>query len=237
MKEIFLTSSPCIPLIDEPVLNPENGFVELLHRALPEQMRVLTVCSDPDAPERTDFYAGETEKAFAVADMPYGEHIVLDRRNAQDAGQLVAWADLIILSGGHVPTQNTFFQQIHLRELLEGYDGVILGISAGSMNAADCVYSQPEEPGEALDPNYPRFMPGLGLTDINILPHYNMNKDEELDGLRIYEDIAAEDSYGNCFLILPDGSFVHISEDETEICGWGCWLADGNFESFNEECI
>ncbi len=235
MKEIFLTSSPCIPLINEPVLNPQNGFVELLRHALPDHLKVLTVCSDPDAPERTDYYAGEIAKAFAAAGMPFEEHVILDRRNARKVEQLVAWADLIVLSGGHVPTQNAFFKEIFLREHLIVYTGVILGISAGSMNAADRVYAQPERNGEAIDPGYRRFLPGLGLTNLNILPHYNMNKDEMLDGLRIYEDIAVRDSRGKRFLILPDGSFVHIVEDETRICGEGCWLADGEFENFSEE--
>jgi len=31
------------------------------------------------------------------------------------------------------------------------------------MNCADTVYAQPEEPGEAVDPDYQRFIPGLGL--------------------------------------------------------------------------
>lgn len=33
------------------------------------------------------------------------------------------------------------------------------------MNCADTVYAQPEEPGEAVDPDYQRFIPGLGADD------------------------------------------------------------------------
>ena len=40
---------------------------------------------------------------------------------------------------------------------------MIFGISAGSMNSAEEVYAQPELEGESLDPNYVRFIPGLGL--------------------------------------------------------------------------
>ena len=47
--------------------------------------------------------------------------------------------DLIILAGGHVPTQNRYFQEINLKSLLKNYQGVILGISAGTMNSAETV--------------------------------------------------------------------------------------------------
>ena len=36
-------------------------------------------------------------------------------------------ADLIILGGGHTPTQNRFFQRIGLRDLLKGYDDMYIG--------------------------------------------------------------------------------------------------------------
>ena len=72
---------------------------------------------------------------------------MLDSRNADDAAELVAQSGVILLSGGHVPTENAFFASMDLRDLLADFDGVIIGISAGSMNCADTVYAQPEEPG------------------------------------------------------------------------------------------
>jgi dipeptidase E len=116
----------------------------------------------------------------------------------------------MILSGGHVPTQNRFFEKIRLRDLLKSCEGVVLGISAGSMNSADEVYAQPEEEGEAVDPAYRRFLPGLGLTKTNLLPHYQENKDDVLDGRRIYADIACPDSMGRTFYAIPDGSYLLI---------------------------
>lgn len=41
--------------------------------------------------------------------------------------------------------------------MLKDYQGVILGISAGSMNSADVVYAQPEEEGEGIDPEYEKY--------------------------------------------------------------------------------
>lgn len=217
--KLFLTSSPCIPNADRALLNPVNGFVERLRRALVPNPRVLFICSHPDSHDLTDRYAQDMFDAFAEADIPFGQLGVLDGRNAVEAERLIYASDFIILAGGHVPTQNAFFQSIHLSELLEGYDGVIMGISAGSMNAARWVYAQPEMSGEAVDPGYERWLCGLGLTDVNILPHYQMIKDDLLDGMRLFEDITFADSIGHSFYVLVDGSYLYRDEHEETIYG------------------
>ena len=51
--------------------------------------------------------------------------------------------DVIILGGGHVPTQNDFFQKIFLREKIQAFGGIVIGISAGTMNSAELAYAQP----------------------------------------------------------------------------------------------
>ena len=104
--------------------------------------------------------------------------------------------------------------------------GVVLGISAGSMNMAEVVYAQPEEPGES-GPDYQRFLPGLGLTDIQICPHYQKVRDYRVDGLRLFEDITYPDSMGNCFYALPDGSYVYQDENQCLLCGEGYRICDG----------
>ena len=101
--------------------------------------------------------------------------------------------DVIILGGGHVPIQNKFFEKIKLVNKIKHFEGIIIGVSAGSMNSAEIVYAQPEEDGEAIDPNYKRFLKGLNLTKFQIIPHYYSIKDGVLDGFRIIEDISYED--------------------------------------------
>ena len=162
----YLTSSPCVYGAPRAILNPENGFVNSLFSCLPKAPRCLFICSGPDTPYLTDKFAGEMASAFREAGMVFSDFQVLDRRTQHNA-QLMIWkSDLIILAGGHVPTQNQYFHEIGLGELLENYQGVLLGISAGSMNAAERVYAQPEETGESV-PEFQRFLPGLGITHIN----------------------------------------------------------------------
>ena len=213
----FLTSQ--VNPEGEGALNPANGFIDELRRYLPHPIRALDICSHPDAWEITDFYAGITRGYFEDAGFSIERYLTLDSRNEDRAAALIQSSNLLILDGGHVPTQNRFFQRIDLRKLLEGYDGVIIGISAGSMNAADVVYAQPEEAGEAVDPAYQRFLPGLGLTKVNLLPHYQRVKDDVLDGQRLFEDITFSDSTGRTFYAIPDGSYLFLDDGRAELRG------------------
>lgn len=228
----FLTSSPCV--LGSP-LNPVNGFVDELKKALPAPCRALFIASDPDNPQHTYRFYNDMPNSFAAIGIPFSQADVLIRENQDRCGELIANADLILLCGGHVPTQNRFFQDIGLREHLQNWDGVVMGISAGSMNAAGVVYAQPEEPGEAIDPGYQKYLPGLGLTKRNIIPHYNQDKDWFLDGMRLYEDITYADSMGHRFYVLVDGSYVLGRDGREELRGEAYLLENGVLTQLSRE--
>jgi peptidase E len=132
-----------------------------------------------------------------------------------------------LLAGGHVPTQNQFFNRIHLKELTKRYEGIIIGISAGTMNCADVVYAQPELDGEAIDPEYQRYLDGLHLTKINILPHFQDVKDLSVDGLRVLEDISLPDSKIRPFYALVDGAYIFVDDNRSTLFGEAYWIKDG----------
>ena len=202
----FLTSSSCTPGL--PSLNPANGFLAELKQALNVPVHALFITSAPDDVVFTASVAVSTRENFANSGIVFETYNKLDRRNAEKAEEFVKQANLIVLSGGHTPTENFFFADIRLKELLEDYDGVVVGISAGSMNSAEVVYAQPEEAGEAIDPDFQKFLPGLGFTKIQIIPHYQMIKDYMLDGKKLFEEVTYPDSCGHTVHALPDGSFV-----------------------------
>ena len=193
----------------------------------PPECRALFVCSDPDNRETTDYYAGLLKKRFEDAGFEFQSFRTLDGRNEAQAAELINGSDLLILAGGHVPTQNRFFQKIGLRVLLAGFPGVVIGISAGSMNSAETVYAQPELEGEAVDPGYQRFLPGLGLTKTMLLPHYQEVRDDVLDGLRVFEDITYPDSMGKTFYAIPDGSWLLVEAGREELRGEAYRIRDG----------
>lgn len=221
----FLTSSPF--RADGSGLDPANGFIIELRKAVPNPCRGLFICSDPNDYPFTDSFADMMHANLTGSGISFTEYNILDGRNAEKAAQLVAEADLIILAGGHVPTQNKFFESIGLRNIMSTYNGAVIGISAGTMNSADTVYAQPELEGEAVDPNYERFLTGLGLTDVSVLPHYQAIKDTVLDSLRVFEDISYGDSFGRKFYALPDGSWIFVHDGVTELRGEAYLISDG----------
>lgn len=193
----------------------DNSLVNNLMRRWPERAKVLFFAANPNDIEKSESYRNAFLHAFPFHGMTIETYAICDCRNEAVAERLPDF-NVIILSGGHVPTQNAFFQKIGLKEKLNGYDGIVIGISAGTMNCADIVYAQPELDGEAVDPKYQRFIPGLGLTKRMILPHYQTIKDDVLDNMRVFEDIAYPDSFGREFYALNDGSYV-ISENDAEM--------------------
>ena len=94
------------------------------------------------------------------------------------------------------------------------------------MNCADTVYSCPELDGEANDPTFQRWISGLGLTDINIFPHFQYLRDKYLDGLRMTEIIYG-DSVGHEIIALNDGSYILIIDGEATLYGEAYSILDG----------
>lgn len=223
---LYLTSSPCVIGADRALLTPQNDFLTHLKLDVPTGSKCLYVASSPDDADANRRYSWDMYNAFAEAGMLFREMRILQRENMADAEEMIRWSDMIILAGGHVPTQNDFFEELQLRELLRDYPGVVMGISAGSMNCASEVYAQPEMPGETLDSCYRRFVPGLALTELQVLPHYQQVKDDILDGKRLYEDITFDDSCGHRFLVLPDGSYVCVRNGISMLHGEAYWLSN-----------
>ena len=229
----FLTSR-----MDDPKsggLNPANGFIDELFRRFPSPCDVLYVCSDPEGWEKTDLYGAIIKGWLENAGFPVRQFITLDSRNESLTDSLVRGCNVLILAGGHVPTQNRFLAKIGLKEALRTFDGVLIGISAGSMNCADTVYAQPEEDGEAVDPGYRRFLPGLGLTKTCLLPHFQDIRNNVLDGLRILEDVTFPDSADRTFYAIPDGSYLLIDNGREELRGEAFRIRDGFMEKISAE--
>lgn len=214
---LFLTSSPCFGHDGD--LNPANGLIEELHNLLPKPLKCLLISSAPDDKVMTDRMAWGMRVAFDNVNLSFDHYEVLDRRTFKQTARMIKEANFIILCGGHVPTENRFFHELRLRERLKSWEGVILSISAGSMNSADIVYASPELEGEATDPKYKVLLKGLGLTDINILPHFQTLKNAKLDGKMIVNEIVRTHSYTLPVYCLTDGAYFLINKGKTELRG------------------
>ena len=236
---LYLTGSPT--RFGEPSFTTDNGFLADVKTSLEEvtgpgrKPRVLLVSAAPDDKGFTDSVKKGMSDCIHSSGIQTASITMLERSNAKKAQELVKRADWIILCGGHVPTQNKFIHEIGLRELLKGYEGVVMGCSAGSMNCAENVYSHPEMPGEARDPNYKRWLKGLGLTDINLIPHFEQVRYAQVDGLRLFEDIAFPDSWGHRFYTFRDGGYVKVKNGRATLYGEAFEITRGAMHRISEE--
>ena len=208
------------------VLIQRNGFLERLKSIWAHNARVLIVCGDPNDHRRNDKLCDDLKESFFMSGLSVSYIDKCDDRNHAVVDDLKN-IDVIILTGGHVPTQNRFFTELELRERLSNYNGIIVAWSAGSINCADTVYAGPEFEGEANDPHYERWITGLGITNINIFPHFQKLKDDYLDGMRLIEDITFADSIGHEIVALNDGSYIMINDEQTILYGEAYMIKDG----------
>lgn len=211
---LFLTSNP---LKSDGSINDSNDFLWNFKYSLPYETNALFIASDPTYRPATARFADQLKNAINSAGVFVKSMDVLDNESASMSKDEIQKHNLIILAGGHVPTQNKFFNEIDLKSKLEGYNGTILGISAGSMNAADEVYAIPEEEGETGD-SFAKFLPGLGLTKVQIVPHYDETMASVVDGKKI-DNIVLFDSRDKKFLGLPDGSYLNSADGHEMVYG------------------
>lgn len=210
------------------VLFQGNHLLENLKSIWKPNANVLIICAEPEDHEKNDSVRACYREAFPMSGLSVSNIEGCDDRNPEIIESLCD-RDVIVLSGGHVPTQNRFMRQLRLKERLAGYHESVVAWSAGSMNCANLVYAAPELEGEAVDPAFERWLPGLGITDVNIFPHFQNLRDEWLDGLRV-EDIVFADSMGHEIIALNDGSYLMVTEEGQTLYGEACRIRDGRME-------
>lgn len=231
MYHLFLTSNfgASLPQNNRQ-RHEEHGLSRMLAERWPQTAaRCLFMASYPDEHEAMRRYGRQLSQACKRLGLPVKYMHVADHKYPQRAAQVERY-DVVILAGGHVPTENAFFHEVNLAEHLHSFEGIIIGISAGSMNSATTVYAAPEEEGEAVDPAYSRYLQGLGLTEISVLPHFQHVAGTTLDGLAMLEEILLPDSAQRPFMALPDGSFILEEEGKTWLGGPAYWIENGTIE-------
>ena len=211
----------------------DNKILDNIKKYVKKYDNLLFVASDEFNNEGTDLYANLAFESFDKT-LPFKNYYILDSRTEDIADKLIKEADLIFLCGGHVPTQNQFFNNINLKEKIKNTDALIIGGSAGSMNMADVVYCPPELEGEAIDPNFKNEYKGLGLTNLQIFPHYDEIKDDLVDGIHVMNEIIIpKDSYKYDIYAINNGSYILI-DDKNYLYGEAYLIKDGKVEKIND---
>ena len=218
---------------------PEDcyGFFEDLREEWPQAANILYIPCDPEAVSENEHQKRRLLDAFEYTNLPVGEVRIMDEKPDSSLKDLIAWSNVIYLAGGHAPTQLAFMKRIGLKDALLGYEGIVIGLSSGSMNAAYNVYLLPELKGEAADPNFVRFSDGLDLTNIEIIPHAETIKEMTIDGKNVLEDIVLPDSFGSRFYMITDGSFFKVKSGRTSFKGVGEIIEDGIITPLKEGAV
>lgn len=224
MKKVYLTSTlGCYEKIDgirvSSVIDNTNMMLDKLLNICNEDSFILLVASNPLSYDKNDEMLDIMRKSFIMSGLKYKNMIYLDGRNENKIDSILSNADIVILMGGHLPTQNEWFNKINMKDRLNIFNGCIIGQSAGSMNLASTVYACPEYEEELDEVLFPRFIDGIGLTDINIFPHYDKYKDMLLGSFKMLDDIVINDSYKCVIYALNDGSYIEICNDYVSVYG------------------
>ena len=207
-------------------LMDNNGLLDTIRSSWKENSNVLIISGSPIYYDKNDSVMSCLKESLSLSGLSYSGFLMCDERNPEIIKQL-SEMDVLILAGGHVPSQNVFLKELILKERLSDWDGLLIAWSAGSMNCAETVYAGPELPGEAVDPEYQRWISGLGITNINIFPHFEALRDEMLDGMRLIEDITYSDSMGHEIIALNNGSYIVADNDIETIYGEAYSIKDG----------
>lgn len=235
MKALFLTSSlggyrkvvKGNETIKEIIkCDNSNHFIDRLKFYAPKIKTFVFIASGPDMFTRNDDYSNNVTKALNLDDFEIENLIVVDHRFKGNIEQSILSADVVFLSGGHVPTQNKYFKEINLKEILKKYSGVVIGQSAGSMNCGSIVYAQPENKEEFYDKNFQKKLFGLGLVNFSIMPHMNKSLVYEIDGTTTL-DMCLKDSYNYPHYGIVDYGFIEVVNGKATAYGETTYLKNG----------
>ncbi len=180
---------------------------------------VVYVANDPSDFEHNDMTAPPVFEGLKLSGLDFDEKIILDSRNEKNAERILSDADLIILGGGKIICQREFFERIRLGKILETYDGLAIGVSAGAMNLCKTVANFPEEKS---DIGQPMWVDGLGFFDGIIIPHFNgetLTYQIPCEELDVVNDYVLPMSKGRTFIGIPNLSYILIDGDEISMHG------------------
>lgn len=203
-----------------------NGFqgeiAEVFQQKIKNRGKFAFVASEFEKiHEKTDYYFDFFYKMFEDAGIHFEETYVVDgRMSPEEAQEAVAKADVVWLSGGDTPTQFAYFQKNGLDKILKQHDGVIIGMSAGTLNltkTAICTLSCGHFKQEIYE--------ALGCVDISVEPHFVRSEvsDEVLELSKKYT------MYGLC-----DDSIIVCEGEKKEYYGEIYLIRDGKIEVIQE---
>lgn len=199
--------------------------------------KIVFVANDRYAFIKNDQKAMAVFGGFKKSRIDFKKKVILDNRNKQNSKEILEDANLIILSGGKCFRQINFFNEIGLKEILANFKGLVIGVSAGSMNLCETVENFPEE---IEDINEPRWLTGLGLCDDIVIPHFEgKTKSYQFDvPIKVVENYVIPASLYKTFVGLDNDAYILVDNDgNKKYYGNACHIENGKVKyDIDVEC-
>jgi len=199
-----------------------NGFNEditaLFQKIITKRNKFAFVASEFEKiHEKTDGYFRFFLSMFDDAGIHFEDAYVVDgRMTAKEAQNAVEEADVVWLSGGDTPTQFRYLKKYGLDKVIRQHNGVIIGMSAGSINLAEIAICT-----LTCEHNKQEIYKGLGCVNISAEPHFTINGVTE----ELLELSKKYTIYGLC-----DDSIIVCSDGKVEFLGEIYILNNGSVE-------
>jgi dipeptidase E len=168
---------------------------------------------------KTEKYCDNILELFKKMNVIFEDVKIIDYEVSKlEAEDIILNSDVVWLSGGDTLMQMNHFNEYNLRDILNKYIGVIIGMSAGSFNMADKVIQPKDEDENVYELSVYK---GLGLVSINIEPHLDFNRKKHIEDIKEASKLAP--IYG-----LYDNSFILVRDEVIDIFGEYTIFDDSN---------
>ena len=207
MKKIILLSGP------DKTKYFNDEVSNIIKRMVKNPINMVVIPADPNNFVKNDkqFYGNDSVigvfKTFKKI-FPNLNIVLLDNRVSQTNGiKYLEKSNIIYLLGGNPFIQLEYLQKTKYSDIIQHTSALVMGVSAGAMNlAVNSYYSKDEEYPESI------IYKGLGLTNITIDPHFDINNLEQVNEIK--------DNSKNIKIIgLPNDSAIVISDNNIEFIG------------------
>lgn len=207
MKKIILLSGP------DKTKYFSDEVSKVIKRMVKNPINMVVIPADPNNFAKNDkqFYGNDSVigvfKTFKKI-FPNLNIVLLDNRVSQTNGiKYLEKSNIIYLLGGNPFIQLEYLQKTKYSDIIQHTSSLVMGVSAGAMNlAVNSYYSKDEDYPESI------IYKGLGLTNITIDPHFDINNLEQVNEIK--------DNSKNIKIIgLPNDSAIVISDNNMEFIG------------------
>lgn len=216
MKKIYLLSGPgTIECFSNAVSNE-------LKKDLKDAKTITFISSSPENHEKNINFVYGNDKIIGMINHLKGianfkvVNLVDEMNKNLDIN-----SDVIYLLGGNYETQLSFIKENKFDEILKNYNGILLCTSCGAMNVAEYGYYSKDE-----DIEKSFFYNGLGVTNITIDPHFDIENDIQVEE-------AKKMSFEHVIYGVPNSSCIRISNNNVEMVGKIYEFNNGNVIEYN----